>query len=116
MEDYEIATIIAAPLGVTALVFSIASLNGWSTKSFETWQLILASLHLSLAITMYILTGIADDPWTVPVKLSYNRWEVHELGECSAGQPCTIYVESDDVGDFKTTYMVIILHFGQCLI
>lgn len=106
MDDYEIITIIAAPLGITALVFSIASLNGWSIKSFETWQLILASLHLSLAITMYILTGIADDPWTVPVKLSYNRWEVHELGECSAGQPCTIYVESDDVGDFKTTYLV----------
>ena len=106
MENYEIITIISAPLGLTALVFVAASLSGWSIKSFETWQLILASLHLSLSVTMYILTRIVDDPWTVPVQLSYNRWEVNDLGDCSKDTPCTIYVETEEVGDFKTTYLV----------
>lgn len=106
MEDYEIITIISVPLGTTALIFLFASFSGWKIKEFETWQLILASLHLSLAVTMYVLTGVADDPWTVPVELSYNRWEVNDLGDCSKDTPCTIYVETDDIGDFKTTYLV----------
>lgn len=106
MEAYEIASILAFPLGITAIVVGSALYSGWEIKKFETWQLILASLHLTLAITMYVLTGLSSDPWTVPVRMSYNRWEVHELGECSDRRPCYIYTEHDDLGDFKTTFLV----------
>lgn len=79
---------------------------GWLFSEFKTWQLLLGCLHLSIALTMYGLTGASNDAWEVIVRLAYNKWDVNDIGACSDSSPCYIELESDELGTFKTTFLV----------
>ena len=79
---------------------------------FRTWNLALAALHLSLASVVLALTvKHDDDTWAVDVKMAYNKWDVHELGECREDSPCYIYTETDTIGPLESVYVVPMFSF-----
>jgi hypothetical protein len=107
MSTLDTVLLTVVPAAVTAGAVATAKLKyGWAFSEFKTWQLILACLHLSIAITMYGLTGASNDAWEVVVGLAYNKWDVNDIGACSDETPCYIDLVNEELGTFKTTFLV----------
>jgi hypothetical protein len=105
MSTLDVGLLIGIPLGVTLACYGLARTNGWTLSDFKMWQLILASLHLTFAITMFILTTM-NEAWIVNVNLQYNVWDVNDIGACTEDSPCSIDLAVKNLGDFHTTYIV----------
>jgi len=105
MSALDVGLLVGIPVGVTAILFGIAKLNGSTLSDFKTWQLILASLHLCFAFTMLGLTA-SNEAWVVNVNVQYNVWDVNDAGSCSDASPCSIDLAVKNIGEFQTTYLV----------